>query len=1089
MIECDVVEELAKSSDHIPIRTILGDIPELAVEQEEWKIKDADFKAFRGDLTQRLARPTRIGTQLQLDTAVEALTVAIKDAMDTTVPKMRRTPKMRPGWDEECSRLISKVKRAKRVWKAEGTEPSRQEYKALDNKKKKKLARALTDDHRERVSKVEGMNQLWPLCKWIKNRGIPRTSFMPWIRDLQGNEHHDNEGKARALQERLFPQPPPANLSDIPETPEFLPPLPFPDIEDHEIRRALSYAPNDKAPGADGFTNRILKEATTVILPFLLEIYNASIRLQYWPAEWKEARVVILRKPSKSDYHDPKSYRPISLLKTMSKIMEAILATRIAATAEIHNLLPITHCGGRKSTSTEHAVHLLLEEVQTAWRNDEVASLLTLDISGAFDNVNHRRLLWNIRELGFHENLVGWIGSFITGRTGRTRFNEGLMAPFDISTGIPQGSPLSPILFLLYNYKALNVAKGRALVTGYIDDTCVLVTGKKAEENSTKLGLIHDELQTWASQHGVSFAPQKYELIHFHNKTVARKSEPGDLRAPVEIRTGANTVLVKPKKCIRYLGVWMDSNLTGEQHLEKATTRATQQVEALRGITGAAWGVGTPQMIHLYKSTVLPRLTYACSTWAPVGRGQGFKMAWNRCRKKLEAFQRRALALLSGAFKTTAGIALDTELNVEPIRAAILKAAMMSANKIRCSHVYDRIKSIRERGSQKRKLKSPLHGLETYVDYYSKKHKDTVPEINTAYSTYPWWKPPITIVPANKEEALGAHHSTLRKALEDPRSVIVYSDGSERNGGVGAAAHMLIPQVQLHTEGYSMGSSHTSSIYVAEAMGLATALSMVKTRTDGPRNVTIFTDNQAVIARMANPSNRSGQFYFQLCINLVSELRERGCTVTIQWVPGHKDVFGNEKADIAAKDAAEGRFPPPPVLIALETTARRTIRQKFKKRWESAWRKATTGKQLREILDAPHKKTLAWYHGMPKLLATTIIRARTGAIGLKGYLGKINIADTRECHCGSSAETVKHLVLGCSDEMIRAHREDIWGKHPPRDINSELCDREGAMKIARFLLKTGLLGQQGRPNESARSLIDAEPGPEDLNTTPPALIE
>ena len=99
-----------------------------------------------------------------------------------------------------------------------------------------------------------------------------------------------------------------------------------------------------------------------------------------------------------------------------------------------------------------------MEQIHAAWRDDKVASLLLLDISGAFDNVNHLRLLWNIRELGFHEDLVGGIGSYITGRPGRTRFNEGLMAPFDISTGTPQGSPLSPILFLIYNYKALKIA-------------------------------------------------------------------------------------------------------------------------------------------------------------------------------------------------------------------------------------------------------------------------------------------------------------------------------------------------------------------------------------------------------------------------------------------------------------------------------------------------------------------------------------------------------------------------------------------------------------------------------------------------------
>ena len=117
--------------------------------------------------------------------------------------------------------------------------------------------------------------------------------------------------------------------------------------------------------------------------------------------------MVVIRKPNKGIYYNPKSYRPISLLKTLSKTIEFIITKRISAIAEIHNLLPITHYSGRKATLIEHAVHLLLEQIYTGWRKDLVSSLLTLDIAGAFNNVNYRRLLWNIRELGFYENLVG----------------------------------------------------------------------------------------------------------------------------------------------------------------------------------------------------------------------------------------------------------------------------------------------------------------------------------------------------------------------------------------------------------------------------------------------------------------------------------------------------------------------------------------------------------------------------------------------------------------------------------------------------------------------------------------------------------
>ena len=87
--------------------------------------------------------------------------------------------------------------------------------------------------------------------------------------------------------------------------------------------------------------------------------------------------------------------------------MEFILAKRILAIAELHQLLPVTYYRERKSSSTKHTIYLLLEQIHVGWKNNQVSSLLLLNVSGTFNNVNHQKLLWNIRELGFNKNLVG----------------------------------------------------------------------------------------------------------------------------------------------------------------------------------------------------------------------------------------------------------------------------------------------------------------------------------------------------------------------------------------------------------------------------------------------------------------------------------------------------------------------------------------------------------------------------------------------------------------------------------------------------------------------------------------------------------
>ena len=121
----------------------------------------------------------------------------------------------------------------------------------------------------------------------------------------------------------------------------------------------------------------------------------------------------MLRKPGKSNYSDPGAWRPITLLNTLGKILETVLARKITDLGERHGLLPRSQMGNRKQRSTETALKLLLEQIHTVWGLKKVASVLSLDIAGAFDTVNHTRLLDNLRIKGLPRWLIQIIGSFL----------------------------------------------------------------------------------------------------------------------------------------------------------------------------------------------------------------------------------------------------------------------------------------------------------------------------------------------------------------------------------------------------------------------------------------------------------------------------------------------------------------------------------------------------------------------------------------------------------------------------------------------------------------------------------------------------
>ncbi|KAI0990830.1 hypothetical protein K3495_g17357, partial [Podosphaera aphanis] len=158
-------------------------------------------------------------------------------------------------------------------------------------------------------------------------------------------------------------------------------------ISHAEIEEILGKLPSDKAPGPDGIPNRLLKECKTILGKDLAELFNACLSLGYHPKDFKESTTIVLRKPQKPRYDTPKSYRPIALLNTMGKLLEKLVASRISKAAEDFNLLPEEQMGARPNRSTISAIELLTKQIHTIWGKDkkQVASLLSLDISGAFD--------------------------------------------------------------------------------------------------------------------------------------------------------------------------------------------------------------------------------------------------------------------------------------------------------------------------------------------------------------------------------------------------------------------------------------------------------------------------------------------------------------------------------------------------------------------------------------------------------------------------------------------------------------------------------------------------------------------------------
>ncbi|EAQ84238.1 hypothetical protein CHGG_10642 [Chaetomium globosum CBS 148.51] len=520
----------------------------------------------------------------------------------------------------------------------------------------------------QKASEARKPDQMWSLERWARRRSFlpPEPPKLPAFKNPSGQvtaETHDQ--KANALAERFFPSPP-ANLTDVQDQTFLNSRDPGFDVSQAvkpaEITRAIGGASPWKAPGEDLLPMGLLKACGAPLAEVLALLATRCLELGWFPNRFKRAKTVVLPKPGKAPpvYQTPGGYRPIALLPTLGKVIESVVATKVTLAAEANGLLPDEQMGNRAHRSTELAVRLVVAQVQEAWRHKGAASLLQLDISGAFDTVNHTRLLATLREMGYPRWLVLWIRDWLTGREATLLFDGKAATPTAIRAGVPQGSPLSPVLFILYIaslYKQLKDEHPHLAIVGFADDTNLLAFGRNPEVNIRQL---EGAWETWGG-----------------------------------------TSPVKPEGSARLLGVWLDWKLNWKAHLvaveKKLRTQSYASVED-RGkdvgngaslkhekYTQSASGRRWPMAHHRFTS---PRM------WEAIKKG---------ITKALGKAQNKSLRIVAGAFKSTPIRNLETETWVPPLDLYLNKRLADFENRFQRPDLDD-VKAARRR---RRTLSSP----------------------------------------------------------------------------------------------------------------------------------------------------------------------------------------------------------------------------------------------------------------------------------------------------------------------------------------------------------------------------------------------
>ena len=223
--------------------------------------------------------------------------------------------------------------------------------------------------------------------------------------------------------------------------------------------RELILASNRKSCPLDPIPTRLLIDSLGVLLPSITKMINLSLDNGYFPAAWKSAVVRPLLKKDGLDLVF-KNFRPISNLQYISKLAETAVAKQLRNYMSLNHLFPVFQSAYRQHHSTETALLKVKNEILMNMNKQHVTLLVLLDLSVAFDTVDHCTLLQRLQSsLGVRGKVLSWLASYLSGRSQRILINETLSDSFDLECGVPQGSCLGPLLFTIYTSKLFEISR------------------------------------------------------------------------------------------------------------------------------------------------------------------------------------------------------------------------------------------------------------------------------------------------------------------------------------------------------------------------------------------------------------------------------------------------------------------------------------------------------------------------------------------------------------------------------------------------------------------------------------------------------
>jgi hypothetical protein len=996
----------------------------------------------------------------EAEQAVLHLTQDIEEAsMSTFETRKGYSPRGASWWDEECDAAAAQVRAARgSEARKEADKALRQQVGAAKRRWANDFLHNATPEH------------LWTAAKWRFGR---RQRLLPALLTDIGLSDHP-EHMTAALKRRFFKAQATRVPEHFPGDPRPVATRPHAAITEAEISDALRPTSNKSAPGPSGHNYKLVKWAFSTTPSQFKALFEACLKLGYHPRMWKTATIAVVPKPGKDDYSLPKCYRPVALLECLGKLLEKVIAKRLSYDITALHLIPTTQFGARPYSSTVDAGLCLTHDVEMAHAIGGVCGTVLFDIQGFFDNINHGRLVALIRDLGFSPEICNWTASFLRDRTVRLRFNNYVSDTIDLELGTPQGSPISPILSIIYASPLLHLAKlwNNASMLMFIDDGNIFARAPTYELLAHKLRECYAACHSWCRMAGLTIEPEKTEVLFFSRRRMApalHGNRPERLLLPDWDQS--SYYAVNASESVRYLGIHFDHKLAWDKHISVVSSRTKSTLKALQLLGNSVRGLDHGSWRLAYNAICVPTLTYGAPIW--------FKSQQKHI-KALQSIQNAAVVVITGAFRSTPREPLHQLTAILPIQIRLRKLATKAAIRLltlpASSPVLHRLGlewSAEEGSGVPLPYNIPARLPDTCIRRLSKE-APLGSRAPPCFDHPPWRRctPPterftITHNPCKGEERKRLFMTIKNLHHNQSGPLLVYCRGAGPNPT--QAKPMWTGVAVAFRKGIEIGAQHSVIGHHAshrdaafQALVDATTLAKNLLTTSPSSSIIIYTADHFVIPWCQTTDRHdNAKACRAVCDTIADILFTHGdTTLSIRWIPGHGSFLPlkrlTEVASAAAGEAEQEPQPAAATIAALQAGAR----TKSLENWEQIWLKEPRRDPAYRALHHPPSgeppEFIVGIASAARPVFCTAIRLLTE----HAFTGEYNARhrprapDPHGCQCGHAIlQTPTHIICEC--RLFREARERIL-RPSTADLSPNIIfgTETGGKALAQFIEET-----------------------------------